>query len=78
MHPRAAGKRFTITCRRGDWVSGSRTVENNCTTNMLKHTGTVRIPGSGDNKPFDVLSQSPKGSTMFRRMERGIDGSKLK
>ncbi|KAL8818582.1 MAG: hypothetical protein Q9223_002807 [Gallowayella weberi] len=46
----------------------------------LRYRRTVKIPGndeSGDMKPFEVLTQSPKGSTMFRRMGRAIDGAEL-
>lgn len=42
--------------------------------------GATKIPGnveSRDAKAFEVLTQSPKGSTMFRRMGRAEDGSKL-
>lgn len=42
--------------------------------------GTAKIPGnvdSRDTKAFEVLTQSPRGSTMFRRMGRAKDGTKL-
>lgn len=41
--------------------------------------GTAKIPGnvdSRDTKAFEVLTQSPRGSTMFRRMGRAKDGTK--
>ncbi|KAI4157352.1 MAG: hypothetical protein LQ342_008346 [Letrouitia transgressa] len=41
---------------------------------------TAKIPAKGDSrdaKPFPVLTPSPKGSTMFRRMGRAVDGAKL-
>lgn len=43
--------------------------------------GTVKMPSdysSDDTEPFEVLTQSPKGSTMFRRMGRAKDGELTK
>ncbi|KAL8970872.1 MAG: hypothetical protein Q9197_003581 [Variospora fuerteventurae] len=47
---------------------------------MKLTNGTAKIPGnvdSRDTKAFELLTPSPRGSTMFRRMGRAKDGTKL-
>ena len=48
---------------------------------MVRHRlGTATFPGDGDardTKAFEGLTRSPTGSTMFRRMGRAKDGTKL-
>ena len=47
---------------------------------MQYRLGTATFPGDGDTrdtKAFEGLTQSPKGSTIFRRIGRAKDGTKL-